>query len=59
MRIKMLRAHSGSCDGQEFPPAGGEIELPDLVAVDLLNIGAAEAIAVPAEQATAPKSKKS
>lgn len=36
MRVRMLRHISGSRNGIEWPPAGGELDLPDSEAADLI-----------------------
>lgn len=46
MRVAMKIGISGYRDGQEWPPAGGTIDLPESEARTLVDIGYAEEIAV-------------
>jgi hypothetical protein len=43
MRVRQLIDISGTIDGQDWPGKGGEIELADHVAADLIANGYAEA----------------
>lgn len=45
MRIRLLIDISGTIDGQDWPRKGGEIDVPEIVAADLIANGFAEAIA--------------
>lgn len=61
MRVRMKIAISGSRNGADWPPAGGEIDLPDEEAEHLVTIGLATADGeepgegeAPEETATAP-----
>jgi hypothetical protein len=61
MRVRMKIAISGSRNGADWPPAGGEIDLPDEEAEHLVSIGLATADdeepdggQAPEETATAP-----
>lgn len=60
MRVRMLAGISGTYDGNNWPKVGEEAELPDAVAVDVINSGLAEAVAVPVkeERAVAPTPEK-
>lgn len=42
MKVKMLVSITGTIDGKPWPVRGGEIELPDHIAADLLSNGYAE-----------------
>jgi len=42
MKVKMLVSITGTIDGKPWPVRGGEIELPDHVAADLIANGYAE-----------------
>lgn len=44
MKIKMTMQPSGLLNGKTWPEVGEEIDVPDVVAVDLLNAGMAEAV---------------
>jgi hypothetical protein len=48
MRVRMIQHITGTRDGIEWPLAGGEIELPDHEAADLIGAG----LAAPLEGAT-------
>lgn len=45
MKVKMLVSITGTIDGKPWPVRGGEIELPDHIAADLLSNGYAETFA--------------
>lgn len=69
MRIRLLADISGTIDGQDWPGKGNEIDVPEVVAADLVANGFAEAVARKAtkvetavaepvaETATAPKTR--
>lgn len=42
MRVQMIQHITGTRDGIEWPLAGGEIELPDREAADLIGAGLAK-----------------
>lgn len=54
MRIKMLISVSGTRDGADWPPVGGEIDLPGDEAADLCDAGYATPVKARAETAAAP-----
>lgn len=52
MKIRMTQQVSGSVDGVRWPAPGGEIEVPEPVALHEIKQGRAEAVAVaPVERA--------
>ncbi len=67
MRVVMCARISGTRNGDEWPAIGGEVDVPDAEAVDLLNAGLAvaaesapveKATAKPTETATAPRRRR-
>ncbi len=52
MRVKMLHEISGTRDGVDWPPIGGEVDLPDEEGAELCAMGSAEPVA---EKKTAEK----
>ena len=50
-RVKMLVGISGTRNGQDWPPRGGEIALPDGEAGDLVAAGYAELVSTVVESA--------
>lgn len=44
MRVRMRTKISGTRDGQDWPDKGGEIDLPDDEAEQLIRYGAAETV---------------
>jgi hypothetical protein len=44
MRIRLLIDISGTIDGEDWPRKGGEIDVPEYVAADLLANGFAEPV---------------
>lgn len=56
MRIRMKGDVSGTRDGRDWPPRGGEIDLPDGEAAELCAAGLAEPVAAgDVETAVAPE----
>lgn len=60
MRVQMKTTMSGTYDGVELPPAGGEVEVSSEVGASLCTAGYAEPVATPAkpERATAKRAEK-
>lgn len=58
MKVKMLVSISGTRNGDDWPPAGGEIDLPDNEAIDLLNARLAAPVEVAVETADAPSPRR-
>lgn len=54
MRVKMLISVSGTRDGVDWPPVGGEIDLPGEEAADLCDAGHATPVKARFESAAAP-----
>ncbi|WP_310250687.1 hypothetical protein [Microbacterium trichothecenolyticum] len=55
MKVRITEQPTGLLNGKEWPTAGEVIDLPDVVAVDLLNARMAEPVKAAApEAATAP-----
>ncbi|MGW1119258.1 hypothetical protein ACWD5B_19455 [Streptomyces tanashiensis] len=54
MRVRMRTKISGTRDGQDWPDKGGEIDLPDDEAEQLIRYGAAETV-TESEGAPAPE----
>lgn len=68
MNVIMRATITGTRNGEDWPPVGGQIELPDTEAVALLNAGLASAagarvetaaVVEPAETATRNRRRKS
>lgn len=59
MRVKMLVPITGTRNGVDWPPIGGEVDLPEVEARHLVDGGLAVEVAVaPApEKAAAPKAR--
>lgn len=57
MRVRMKVDVSGSRDGQDWPPRGGVIEVPEQEGAELCRSGMAEPVAEPLreERAVAPE----
>lgn len=55
MRVRMIQHITGTRNGEEWPLAGGEIDLPDHEAADLIGAGlAAQTEGAPDEAAPEP-----
>lgn len=61
--VRMLVGFSGTRNGEDWPPAGGVVDLPDVEAAKYVQAGLAEAVdgapveaavAAPVEKATVP-----
>lgn len=60
-RVRMVVGLSGTRNGADWPPIGGEVTLPDSEAADLVAAGLAVAVAAPVESAavdTKPVTRK-
>ena len=51
MRVRMLIGISGTRNGVDWPPVGGEIELPDVEAEHMVAVGQAVPVEQPVERA--------
>lgn len=56
-RVKMLVGISGTRNGQDWPPRGGEISLPDGEAGDLVAAGYAELVSTTVVESAAVDTK--
>ena len=58
MQVRLLNTMTGTRNGEDWPPKGSIITVPDAEAVDLLNAGIAAPVAA-VENAAAPKPAES
>lgn len=53
MQVRLLVSLSGTRDGEEWPPAGTVVDLPDATAVHMLDGGLAEPVRAAAPESAA------
>lgn len=57
MKVRMKVSITGTRDGVDWPPAGGEVVLPDGEAAEMCAAGLAEPVAEPAKAEKRPAKK--